>query len=126
MDKLDKARNIIRRLRDKVLFWEGVARGNAMLVAQERDAAAEANDLSARPLGYTHGLIGRLAQELPECTVSLSLGKALVLIIRSPRGTKSFSFADEDYDVSADLLASRVRRVAEEAGLILKRDTNAQ
>ncbi len=113
--KLDQALSIIARLQARVRSWKDTSRNMSILLSENMEAVAERNALAGHPLGFTHGLMERIVQELgPEVDIHMVLAKCkLTLMVCTPSGVVSMHFADEDYNHDIDMLASSIRRVCE-------------
>jgi hypothetical protein len=76
----------------------------------ERDAMA------AKPLGYVHGVLERIRQEVgadASLTMGLDGGGTLLVTIRTPKGVAKMEMAAQDYEASADRLAIDIRSVCD-------------
>ncbi len=93
-----------------------------MLLSDNLEAVAERNALANHPLGFVHGLMERIIQELgPEVNIHIVLLKGkLTLMVCSPTGTVSMHFAEEDYNHNMDLLAMNIRKVCEARRVVPK------
>ncbi len=114
--KLDQALSVISRLQKRLRSWMDTTRNLTLLASENAEAVAERDRMASQPLGFVHGVIGRVAQELgPEASVSMVVSSdRLVCKVRTPGGSLDMTFNEADYNQNADLLALSIRRCCED------------
>lgn len=88
-----------------------------MLVSENAERARGYGDMTARPLGYVHGVLERIRSEVgPNATLTLEVGEAITVKINNPdaKRTRTFTLAEDDYEHDADRLAKDFSRLFDE------------
>jgi hypothetical protein len=92
------------------------ARNLSVLLSEQAEAVKERDAMAAKPLGYVHGVLERIRQEVgAEATLTMALdgsGK-LLATLKTPKGVAKMEMAAQDYEASADRLAVDVRSVCD-------------
>lgn len=120
-DKLTQALAVIRRLQARERSWTDTARNLSLLISENIDAVKERDEMARSPVGYIHGIMERIRQEIgPDAQIELRIDQKRKLFCRidTPNGSTLMDFAADDYDANADTLAIAVRGVCERKGII--------
>ncbi len=121
--KLDQALSVISRLQTRLRSWMDTTRNLILLASEDAESVAERDQVMAHPLGFVHGLMERIRQELgPEATMELLRlddGKLYIKVYIGPK-SQLLAFTPDDYNANTDLLASSIRTACEQRGLLAK------
>lgn len=120
--KLDQALSLLIRQRLRTLSLENTVRDLAMLLSERTMIMDERNDIAVRPLGYVHGFLERLRDQIGS-EVALSLDATpdgFSCSIATPAGSQRFTFSTDDYEQPVDILAASLRKICEGRGLLKK------